>query len=185
MMSGLRNHGHPLYKRIHRAQLLKTLGMPETIPVDFCGVFPDTPVYEWYAEYRYSEWDPVLGRQVPMVRTEKPWGRLTIIIQPSHRTLNPVTGKYFKSSNHRVFFRCKCDRLIPVGRSHQHLPACPNSVAVHLLIEPNVSNGTTTREIDEAAQSERIWGALGDELKKQREAEARLRKANDELDGLL
>lgn len=103
-------HDHYWYKRIHRRQLHKTLKLGDRLPRDLEGTFLDVPVFEFYEGYH-----PFTGH--PIQRTE-PWAFLTIVIKKG-----PPEGSR-KSSKHRVFFFCRCNRMIPVGRSHQHLPVC-------------------------------------------------------------
>lgn len=95
--------------RIHRGQLHLTLGLPDKLPADFTGTFHEVPVHAWWKHHLYQGVD--YGRPS--------WGSFTIVVRTLVRHLRP-NGKVKKSSTHRVFAACKCGRLIPVGRMHQH-----------------------------------------------------------------
>lgn len=129
---------HPWYKRIHRGQLHKTLGLPNKLPRNFQGVFPGVKVYEFWERYEYDAYvqdiDGSYIKHEKKVKETMPWGEFTIFICPTPDWSGPPQQNLpgaRKSSLHRVHFECKCGRLIPIGRSHQHLPHCQQWLDAH------------------------------------------------------
>jgi hypothetical protein len=81
----------------------------------------------------------------------EPWGRFDIVVKQSRAYTQPRvnmrTGKTVKVSNHRIFFRCQCGKLIPVGRSHQHLPTCKADAANLAASRPYCTDTTAIEEL--------------------------------------
>lgn len=98
------------FLNFHRGELHKALHLPDKIPADFEGTFVNVPAYQyplaWWEKDDRPDRD--LHRMHPFI------GHFTIVV-----TKTKGDGKV-KVSNHRVFVKCKCGKLVPAGRMGQH-----------------------------------------------------------------
>jgi hypothetical protein len=100
--------------RVSRDLLIKILaalgGLPEKttkLPATFHGVFlVELPHYN---QKFYPNQPPVPG------------GPYNVYVSETKSTGNR------KTSAHRIHVECHCEKLIPFGRLHQHMPACLNN----------------------------------------------------------
>ena len=85
-------------KRINRQRLHRTLGLPDKLPAEYSQIHYDVACYA-----QSQDTSP----NIPCAEI--------------HITASGSAAAGRKSSKHRVFIKCKCARLIPVGRYHQHV----------------------------------------------------------------
>lgn len=98
--------------------LVREMGVPEKLDLDFQGTFVDVKVYR----RNWTELPPDEHgrRRYEMVMDESNhMGTFTVKIRSSASFVRD--GRRVKVSKHRVFVVCDCGREIPFGRMHMHV----------------------------------------------------------------
>jgi len=109
-----------IHPKLMLTELAKASGrkisvMSRKLPRDLAGRFAGVPVWsrcEWTRDDQGHYIDPIPPG-------EPPWAWLTIVVKAGQ----PVGAR--RSSRHRTYVECSCNRLVPTGRYHQHAPYCP------------------------------------------------------------
>lgn len=122
---------------INRALLRRSLNLPDRLPLDYHGIYPNHSVP---LGHRWIQPNP--PSYVGTYTVPESYMTATVVIRQSRSFIRD--GRRVKVSAHRIYIICpRCHEAIPAGRWHQHEGSRKCHLASHDCTPRPTANSTT------------------------------------------